>query len=130
MTADARTLPIVDASFCQSCSSIFPDRIRVSGTRASAASRRIVISLRLISREKMTDDIWWCTAACVATLMPTRSAMSRVRSPSTPFSTISCRAAAAMAARRSSVGARRGAWVTGSSMGRGFYARRIAPSIT
>ncbi len=32
------TLPIVEASFCQSCSSIFPERIRVRGTFASAAT--------------------------------------------------------------------------------------------
>src|SRR5882724_3374410 len=44
--------------------------------------------------------------------MPTRSAMSRVLSPSTPFSTISPRAAAAIAARRSSV-----LWRDGAEMG-------------
>ena len=51
----AEILPIVAASFCQSSSRIWPLRMFCSGTRASADSRRMVISLRLISREKITE---------------------------------------------------------------------------
>ena len=46
---------MVDASFCQSSSRIVPLRMFCSGTCASAESMRMVISLRLISSEKITE---------------------------------------------------------------------------
>ena len=49
------SLPMVEASFCQSSSRIMPLRMFCKDTCASAASMRMVISLRLISREKSTD---------------------------------------------------------------------------
>ena len=48
------TAPILRASLVQSASLIVPERMWCSGTCASAESRRMTISLRLISREKMT----------------------------------------------------------------------------
>ncbi len=62
-------LPIVPASFCQSSSPMVPLRIFCRWMRASADSRRIVISLRLISSEK-TTLVWPC-------LMDADRAMSR-----------------------------------------------------
>ena len=48
------TTPILLASLPQSASLIVPERMWCRGTCASADSRRMTISLRLISREKMT----------------------------------------------------------------------------
>ena len=50
----SETSPIVRASFCQSSSRIVPLRMCCNWIDASALSRRIVISLRLISSENTT----------------------------------------------------------------------------
>ena len=51
----SETSPIVRASWFQSSRRSWPERMLCSGTLASAESRRMVISLRPISREKITD---------------------------------------------------------------------------
>ena len=58
------TSPILRASFCQSSSVMWPLRMWLSGIFASADSSRMVISLRVISRLKMTEAwLWWMLAA-------------------------------------------------------------------
>jgi hypothetical protein len=60
----AETSPIFRASFCQSSSLMCPLRMWLSGIFASAESSRMVISLRVISRLKMTAVwLWWMLAA-------------------------------------------------------------------
>ena len=53
--------------FCQSCSLIVPARMCPSRIPASADSSRMVISVLLISSEKITEARWCLTAACRAT---------------------------------------------------------------
>ena len=56
MNSGASTTSLIRrASRVQSSSLIWPVRIECSGTRASAESSRMVISLRLISRLKITE---------------------------------------------------------------------------
>ena len=64
------TSPIVAASRVQSSSRIVPLRMFCSGIRASAESSRMVISLRPISRLKMTVDILCWIAAVRAMSSP------------------------------------------------------------
>ena len=58
------TSPILRASRVQSSSFMLPLRRWLSGIFASAESSRMVISLRVISREKITlAMLWWIDAA-------------------------------------------------------------------
>ena len=60
----AETSPILRASLVQSSSFMLPLRMWLSGIFASAESSRMVISLRVISREKITlVMLWWIDAA-------------------------------------------------------------------
>ena len=59
-SGEPKTSPILRASRVQSSSFMLPLRMWLSGIFASAESRRIVISLRVISSEKITLlMLWW-----------------------------------------------------------------------
>ncbi len=63
-TGAEETSPILRASLAQSSSLMLPLRMWLSGTFASAESRRIVISERVISRLKNTlVRLFWIDAA-------------------------------------------------------------------
>ena len=63
-SGEEETSPILRARRVQSSSFMFPLRMWFSGIFASAASNRMVISLRVISSEKITLlMLWWIDAA-------------------------------------------------------------------
>ena len=73
----SETSPIRRASRVQSSSVSRPVRMWCSGTRASADSRRMVISLRLISSEKMQVAMLFLMAARPGDVQPQRRVVGR-----------------------------------------------------